>query len=153
MSEIFDFKDRFIVTTQGRDIEIDHIALNEPTAKCLNHCLVIKQEYSKAQMEAAKMNSAADLNEEVMAELTKQQAEKEKSDEITEDDVKSVLHIMFMGGCNVERCFDAFWKILKATNSKFMGEHKATSDFTDCIPYKETERLLGFYIANFILTS
>lgn len=139
------FEEPFIVDTQGGEVTVCNMNLTAPTARCASYCAILKGQYSKAQM------ASISLIDKIPESAKSEKKESEEDSKITGD---AVIELMGMGGSDLSKCFHALQELFKKTNATFNdGEHRATSDFTEMIPYTELQYILGEYIANFILTS
>ncbi len=152
----FEFKNPYMVTTRGREIEVHGLVVEAPTAKSRAFCAVLDNELNAAQVNAAKRFKSFDVSEEEKAEA-KEKRESKKNGEDGEWDSETVLAFLASGGADMNKCYNSLDEILKRSGAQVEVDdgkmEKATSDFMENMPYEDQKRLLGEYIANFIATS
>jgi hypothetical protein len=151
MSQTYDFETPFFVTTKGKDVKIDSISIKAPSVESMTPCICLKTELKKAESNnQARIISAVGAEAfDKIATDNKKEVEEEVSDE---DKAKQYIETLYSGGADIEKVYNALWRVLKMSGSLFNAEHKATDEFTGAMPTKEAERLLGFYLVNFIIS-
>lgn len=132
------FKEPFMLTTHGKDNEIEYVEIPAPTAKILA-CCELEQEFNKALMFMASNKN------EILGDIP---TSKKKNDDVNISE--QIGYLLAMGNASLIKCYQALKKCIVDSSSKLNGEIRCSSSIYDEIPYIELKGLLGDYIENFI---
>lgn len=135
---LYEVKEPFEYTTQGKDHVINSIEIGIPKGNLSVSLSVLEQEFWKAQLElATKQSAIIDSDQPKPADI-----------EIKE---KEILTMLNMGGANLEKCYIALKELVTKSNSYFNEDKnlKITAVSFEEIPSREAKNLLGWYIINF----
>lgn len=125
----------------GGDVrEVTELVLNSPPAYCKNLPIQMRQIFSSCMMKLA----------------NGRKEERSVSQQEADLDGESVIQMLYMADANMEKMHDIFKKLLilqKAGVCKMDGEAELTKVSYDGINASDMDRLLGEYLANFMVPS
>lgn len=164
MSEIFIFRAPVLITTGGKEQQVEEIELQAPAGNIQNLFARLEAEYSKLQKifaDEAQAQVGAMSPEAIAAGVKALQEVEAAKDDDTEDvedidaQVAAFLQQVKSAGFNLTTSYTILKEILTKKNSGCNaitndGSFKLESGHWDKLPMKEIKRLLGFYIINFI---
>lgn len=127
---------------QKREVEGNHIDLNEPTGKVSHLCCEIEGMMQSAAMKMAGMFSEEDL------ERARADAGKETKKEEAPDGAGS-LAMMTGSGVDMKKMVLLFRELFKEV-ALIGGEKNLTFPLMDRMPHNDFKKMMGCYTANFI---
>lgn len=149
-TEIYTLKQPAFIDVNGGEIRIENIEIKPPTGRCRTAVFQLKQIFSKAQIDLSILSSnAMQNNESIEQEVQKAQEQAKKKERNIEDEIESVMTILYTGGADLESCLKPLSAILEMT-AKINCEDVFKKSYLDEMQFDDVERLLGFYIANFM---
>ena len=129
---------------QGEKQEADFVHIIAPNFKQMSNFIPIKQAFTSAVTDLAKSNQTSDVFD--LAE----DGEDGEDGDITGG---QALVIMMQSKEDMTKVFLFFAELLKSGVALIGGEQKLTQLMIDIMPLGDFEKLLGAYIANFIVPS
>ena len=90
---------------------------------------------------------------ELATEYQKQKKDEDTKERDIEKEAVGILEVLTSGGGDINACISALFEILKITKAKYNDEDVANNGLNEAIPFADLEPLLGFYMANFIISS
>jgi len=138
------------IAQNGNEHKFESVDITSPTGRCRTALFQIKSIYAKSQIDMA--NSFSDngaISEAVEEAKEKKEVKDDKKKEIGQDEIDGCLATLYMGGANVDACTNALIEVLCHTG-KFNNEFECKKAHFEDLSFKDTENLLGFYLANFM---
>lgn len=130
---------------QGQQQDGTFVQITAPSNKVGLHCASLDQKFQQAVMEL--QQAQAEKNKDALP-ATKQE---EKSEEVSGDEILSVLMISQI---NMPEYMAEFERIILSGQSCLInGEIKMTKTLWEDVSYRDAKKILGEYMANFIIVS
>lgn len=146
---LYQLLDPFDLATGGETHTITEIELKAPTSRDCRLLAIIDREYNKALRYS--VDSARASNAEPDAE-TVEKARQAKESTSIEDQAEGIIQLMAIGGADFGECIDAMRKCI-CGRASFNDGIKVTDPYYNNVSYKDSKRLLGLFVVNFIDSS
>jgi len=137
---------------QKREIEGNHIDLNEPTGKISHLCNAIESAIQKGQMEMSKFFQSDDISKAIEDRKSKKEedAGKEKEPEIVDSETAASM-IKNVGIEDSKKLTLMFRDVFKEA-ALIGGEKNMTMPLLDKMSHKDFQRMMAVYTSNFMLS-
>jgi len=146
----FHLETKIEVGVRGDIKEIDLLVLKAPTSKHRTHAAKLKQLVMRAIDEANR--SVTDEQREAVMESAK---DKESEDEDIEDSGKQLMGVLnFANTVDMAVVHEVFAEFIKKEGVCYVdgdSEVKMTSPIYDKLQFEDVERLIGVYLASFLM--
>jgi len=129
---------------ENKDIEGNHVDLEEPSGKVSHICADIEGIAQEAVAKSASLLPAS------VIEAAAQEKEKDSEDgEDEQMDGETLLKMVAAGGGNMGKMTLLFKELLKSVG-KIGGEKLMTQSIIERLSHKDLRHMMGEYIANFV---
>lgn len=150
----YTLKNPFSFDAKGTETEVLVLRIKPPTAKVANLCATLHVEFNKCLI-SSQEDIMKDMTPEKLSALREELSKIEKDNEegISEKDVTQIL---MSGQADLPSMLETLKRIFIASDQvKFEDgiDLKFTSAVYEEIPYNELNKMLAFYISNFIEAS
>jgi hypothetical protein len=144
-------------TGSNGEAEANHIELIEPSGKVAHHACAIRAMYKEAANKA--MSALSDDVKEAIQQALEADDSKNPGAENADDSAATkepmiggdeFMEMLYAGGAPMEKFVITFRELFKSV-AKIGGEKLMTSTLLDRMTYKDIERMMGVYSANFIV--
>lgn len=134
------------VQENGKEHVFNFIEIKEPTGRCRTACFQVQAIFEKAKIDLGLISlQMAGDNRPSSEEI----AEAEEKEETAEEKIENALSVLNSGGADKDALFNALIQVLIFTG-KFNGEHDCKKAHFEDMSIKDTDKLIGYYLANFM---